>query len=93
LLGGFAGTPIGCELRKFADHQGFDVRLRGLFVVEVGAYVSNVRIREANNLAGITGIGEDFLVTGEAGVENNFSAAARTGSGRAAVKYSSVFQR
>ena len=50
-------------------------------------------IREADNLAGIAGIGENFLVTGEAGIENDFAAAARASACRAAVKNSSVLER
>jgi hypothetical protein len=52
-----------------------------------------VRIRQADDLSGIAGVGENFLVTGEAGIENDFAAAARDGAGRAAVKNASVFQR
>ena len=50
-------------------------------------------IRQANNLARIAGIRENFLVTGEAGIENDFTAAARDRAGRAAVKYAPVFER
>jgi len=52
-----------------------------------------VRIRETNDLAGVTGVGENFLVSGEAGVENDFAAPARDRAARAAVKYAPVFQR
>jgi len=52
-----------------------------------------MRIREANNLPGVTGVSENFLVTGEAGIKNDFAAAARDCAGRAAVKYAPVFQR
>jgi hypothetical protein len=52
-----------------------------------------VGIGQTDNLPGITGVGENFLITGEAGVENNFSAAARDGAGGAAVKDPPVFQR
>jgi hypothetical protein len=52
-----------------------------------------VGIRQANDLARIAWIGENFLVTGEAGIENDFSAAARDRAGRAAVKYAPVFER
>jgi hypothetical protein len=52
-----------------------------------------VRIRQADNLSGIAGVGENFLVTGEAGIENDFAAAARDRARRAAVKYAPVFQR
>jgi hypothetical protein len=52
-----------------------------------------VWISEANNLPGITGVGENFLVTGEAGIKNDFAAPARDRAGRTAVKYAPVFQR
>jgi hypothetical protein len=52
-----------------------------------------VRIRQADNLSGIAGVGENFLVTGEAGIENDFAAAARDRARRAAVKDAPVFQR
>jgi hypothetical protein len=44
-------------------------------------------------LPGVTGVGENFLVSGEAGIENDFAAAARDCAGRAAVKDAPVFQR
>jgi hypothetical protein len=52
-----------------------------------------VRVGQTDNLAGVTGVGENFLVSGEAGIENDFSAAARDRARRAAVKYAPVFQR
>jgi hypothetical protein len=52
-----------------------------------------VRIREADDLSRVAGVGENFLVTGEAGIENDFAAAARDGARRAAVKDAPVFQR
>jgi hypothetical protein len=44
-------------------------------------------------LPGVTWIRENFLVSGEAGVEDYFSAAANFSAGGAPVKYSSVFER
>jgi hypothetical protein len=44
-------------------------------------------------LPGVTGVGENFLVTGKTGIENDFAAAARDRAGRAAVKDAPVFQR
>lgn len=52
-----------------------------------------MRISEADNLPRVTGVREDFLISGEAGVENDFAAPARDGAGRAAVKDAPVFQR
>jgi hypothetical protein len=63
------------------------------FIVEIRSNVSDVRVSEADNLPGITGIGENFLISGEAGIKNDFSAAARDRAGRAAVKYAPVFER
>ena len=67
--------------------------MRRFFVVEVRADVADVRVGEADDLAGITGVGEDFLIAGEAGVENNFAAAAAASAGGAAVKDAPVFER
>ena len=52
-----------------------------------------MRISETDNLARVAGIGENFLVTGEAGIENDFAAAAGDGARSAAVKDAPVFER
>jgi hypothetical protein len=52
-----------------------------------------VRISEADGLSRVTRIGEYFLISGDAGVENDFAAPARNRAGRAAVKDAPVFQR
>src|SRR3982074_1657234 len=59
----------------------------------VGANISDVRISEADNLPRVTWVGEYFLISGEAGIKNDFAAAARDRAGRAAVKDAPVFQR
>ncbi len=92
LLRGFAGAPVGSQGGKFADHEAFDVRLAGFLVVEIGADVADVRIGEADDLAGITGVGENFLIAGMAGIENDFAAAARARSGRASMEYAPVLK-
>ena len=90
---GLSGTPIRGDVRKLAHNQRFDVRLCGLLIVEVRANVSNVRIGQTDDLPGVAGIGENFLISGEAGIENNFAAAARDRTGRAAVEDAPVLQR
>jgi len=92
-LRAFRGSPVRRDLRKFPHDQRFDVRAGGFFVFQVGAYISDVRIRQTDDLPGIAGVGENFLVTGEAGIENDFAAAARNRARRAAVKDAPVFQR
>lgn len=93
LLRGFARTPVRGERRKFAHDQRVNIRLRGLFVVEIRADVSDVRIREAHDLPGVARIGEYFLIAGEAGVKNDFAATTGLSARRAAVKDSSVLER
>jgi len=92
-LRGFRGAPVRRNLGKLANDQRFDIWTRGFLVVEIGADIPDVGIGEADNLSRVTGIGENFLVTGKAGIENNFSAAAGDGAGCAAVKYAPVFER
>jgi hypothetical protein len=89
-LGSFAGAPIGSEKRKLADDQRFDVGLAGFLVFEIRADVADVGIRQADDLPGVAGIGENFLVTGEAGIENDFAATAGASTRCTAVKDSSV---
>ena len=79
-------------MRKLPDDEGFDVRPRRFFVVEISPDISNVRIGKADDLPGIAGVSENFLVTGEAGIENNFAAAARDCARGAAVKNPPVFE-
>ena len=92
-LRAFRRTPVRRDLREFPNDQRLDVRPPRLFVFEIRADVADVRISEANNLPRITGVRENFLVTGEAGIENNFSAAARDGARGASLKEAPVFQR
>ena len=52
-----------------------------------------MRIGEADNLARVTGIGENFLISGEAGIKNDFAAATGASARREAVKDSPVLER
>jgi hypothetical protein len=90
---GFGGTPVRSDGREFANNQRLDVRPRRFLVVQIGANISDVRVGQTDNLPGVAGVGEDFLVTSEAGIENNFAAVARDRASRAAVKDAPVLQR
>jgi hypothetical protein len=52
-----------------------------------------VGIGEANDLPGVAWVGENFLITGKAGIENNFAAPTRNSAGGATVKYAPIFER
>jgi hypothetical protein len=67
--------------------------MRSFFVVRIRANISNVGISEADNLSSVTWIGEYFLISGEAGVENGLSTAAGFRARGASNKNTPVFQR
>jgi hypothetical protein len=69
------------------------VRPRRLLIIKIRANISNVGVSEADNLPRVAWVGENFLVSGEAGIENDFPAPARDGAGGAAVKDTPVFER
>ena len=80
-------------MREFPHHQRLDVRASRLFVVKIRADVADMGVGQADDLPGVARIGENFLITGEAGIENDFAAAARDRAGRAAVKDAPVLER
>jgi hypothetical protein len=80
-------------MREFAHDERFDKGLGRLFVVRICPYVSYVRICQADDLPGVTWIGENFLIAGKAGVENDFAATAGTSARRAAVKDAPILER
>jgi hypothetical protein len=80
-------------LREFPDNQRFDVRAPGLFILKICPNVSDMRVGETNDLSRITWVSENFLVTSETGIENDFAAAARDGPRGASVKEVPVFER
>ncbi len=91
-LSGFRRAPVRGHLRELTHNERFNVRARRLLVVKIGADVSNMRIGQANDLPGVAGVCKNFLITGEAGIENDLSAAARDRARGTAVKYAPVFQ-
>ena len=89
----FFRTPIRRQAREFTHNERLDVRTRSFFIVRVGAHISDVGISHANNLSCVAWIGENFLVSGEAGIENDFASAAGLGSRAAAIENSPVLKR
>jgi hypothetical protein len=89
-LRSFARPPVGSEKGKFADDQAFDERLGRFLIIEIGADITDVGIGQADDLPGVAGVGENFLISGEAGIKNDFAATAGASTRGAAVKDSSV---
>ena len=89
----FFGAPIRRQARKFTDDQRFDIWASGFLIVRIRADISDVGVGEADNLSGVAWIRENFLVSGEAGIENGFSAPAGFSASGASNENSPVFQR
>jgi hypothetical protein len=92
-LCGFFGPPVRRQPGKLAYDQRFNIRTRSFFVIRIRADISDVRICQADNLSGITWVGENFLISGEAGIKNGFSAAAGFGARGASGENSPVLKR
>jgi hypothetical protein len=67
--------------------------MRRFLIVSIRTDISNVGIGEADNLSSVTWIGENFLISREACVENSFSTAAGFRTRGASNKNTPVFQR
>ena len=67
--------------------------MRGLLVIDVRTDISDVGISQANNLSRVTRVGENFLISGEAGIEDDFAAAPCECSRAAPVKNAPIFER
>lgn len=64
-----------------------------LLIIGVRSDISNVRICQANDLSRVTRVRENFLISGEARVENDFAAAPGDGPRGAPVKNAPIFER
>ena len=64
-----------------------------LLVLRIGPDVADLGIRHADDLAGVGGVGQDLLVAGHPGVEDDFARALALRPERLTTKYGSVGQR
>jgi hypothetical protein len=85
-------APVAGDARELADDQPFDIRLARFAVGGAGAVIADLRIGENDDLSGIGGIREDFLVTGDGGIEDDFAAALGGRTKTPALEDRSVFQ-
>jgi len=92
-LRGLFGAPARRQAGKLTHDERFNIRTRSFFIVLIRANISDVRVGEADNLSGIAWIGENFLISGEAGIENSFPAPASFCPRGAPNENSPVFQR
>ena len=79
-LQGSGRAPAARDHRQIAHHQAGGVDLRRLHVLGGGAGVADVRIGQRDDLTRVGGIGEDFLIAGDGGIENDLSSAIAGGA-------------
>ena len=89
---GTDGTPVGGRLAAFLDDERRRMDFTGLHIFRVDAVVADERPRHAHHLPVIGGVGEDFLIAGHAGVENDFAAALAGAGEGTSLKHKTIFQ-
>ena len=93
LIGDLLGAPVGADGGELADDEAFNVRPGSLVIGAVGAVIADLGIGEDDDLAGVGGVGSDFLVTGKGSIKNNLALAFAGVSVALALKDAPVFER
>ncbi len=93
IIGEGPGRPVVARDRgEVPDDQRLDLNPRRFLVLPVDSVVSDVRISEGDELPAVGGIGEDFLVSREAGVEDDLAFRLAPSAERYALEDPSVFE-
>ena len=79
-------------LEDAAAHARGGCEVRGFDVLVIGADIADMGEGEGDDLAGIGGIGEDFLIAGDGGVEADFSDGIARGADAMPLENGAVFQ-
>ncbi|MNN22188.1 hypothetical protein D3C81_1355370 [compost metagenome] len=66
-------AEIGGQDRQILDDQAGGMDFRGFDILRIDTVVADMRIRQRDDLPRIARVGEDFLVTGDGGVEHHFT--------------------
>src|SRR5581483_4412507 len=92
-FGNLLRAPVGADFRELAHDQAFDPRARSLVIVLVSAVISDFWIRQNDDLSGVGRVSENFLVSGNGSIKNDFAVAFAFGAVAFASEDSAVFQR
>ncbi len=69
----FRGAPVARQIASLADDETRWLKPVGFKIVFVDPVVSDERISKKDDLPGVAGVGQNLLIAGHAGVENNFT--------------------
>ena len=75
LVGDLLRAPVGADFGKLAHDQTLNVGPLRFIVFGVGAVVSDFGVGQDDNLSGVGGVGENFLVAGDGSIKNDFAGA------------------
>ena len=87
-----AGAKVARNAVELADNEALHLRMGRLFIFRVDAVVADQRISHGDDLSLVGRIGQDLLVAGHAGVENDFAEGFVVRSKAAAGEDCSIFQ-
>ena len=93
IVGHLGGTPVGAHCGELARDQGLDIRPRGFRVAGGGAIVADMGIGEYDDLTRVRGVGEDLLVAGERGVEDDLAGSLNGRTECSTAKDAPIFER
>src|SRR5277367_364923 len=91
-VGDLLRAPVGTDFRELAHNQSLDVRTHGFVIFWICAVVSNFGIGQDDDLPGIRWIGENFLVSGNGSIKNDFARALAFSAVAFASEDSAVFE-
>ena len=86
-------APVGREFRDLAHDKAGYPALAGLVILEVNAVVADQRVGHGDDLAVVGGVGQDLLIAGHAGVENDLADALPFVADGVALKQGAVRQK
>ena len=92
-VGSLLRAPVRTDWRELANNQSFNVGSNSFVVFRIGAVIADLRVGEYYDLSGVRRIGEDFLVSSERGIKNDFPVALCFRSVAFASEDAAIFQR
>lgn len=85
-------APVAGGRAEFLDHKGGNLGTGGFVVQFVNAVVPDLGVGHDDHLAQVRGVGKNFLITGHAGIKNDFGGHLSGGSKRTSVEDCAVFE-
>jgi len=89
---GAGALPVAGHRAIFSNDEAAHLYLPGFEVEPVDAIIANERICGNYNLSGVGGVGQHLLISGHAGVENDFAKGAMYVSTRIALIDGAILQ-